>query len=141
MTQARTKRRAAVEGAKGPAADKTKAKPWSILDVPMEESQIEVIVAAAKSEGESVEEYIYGAASMRLSQDLRLMERFLAGFALSAADVARLNQMHDVRKAAAEARRVLTGLQTHFLDTKLKLHRKHEQEQLDQVFRPELSRP
>jgi hypothetical protein len=101
----------------------------------MEESQIEVIVAAAKSKGESVEEDIYGAASMRRSQDLRLMEQFLAGFALSVAEVARLNQMHDIRKAAAEACRVLKGLQTQFLETKLELHHKTEQYQLDQVFR------
>jgi hypothetical protein len=101
----------------------------------MEESQVAVLLAAAKSEGESVEEYIYGAASMRLSEDLRLTERFLAGFALSAADVARLNQMHQVREAATELRQSLTGLLTGFLDTKLKLHREHEQAQLDQFFR------
>lgn len=101
----------------------------------MEESQVEVILAAAKSEGESVEEYLFGAASMRLSEDLRLTERFLAGFALSAADVARLNQMHRVREAATDLRHSLTDLLTGFLDTKFKLHREHEQAELDEFFR------
>lgn len=141
MTQGRTRRTPGTSGAEGPKRPRPKSKPEAILKLSMDDSQFQVVVEAAKAEGESVSEYIYGAAAMRLSQELRLMERFLAGFALSAAEVVRLNQMGEVRKAVSSLRQDLTGLLTEFLDTKHQLHRKHEQEQLDQVFRPESNRP
>jgi hypothetical protein len=141
MTQARSRRTLGASGAERPKGPQPKSKPEAILRLSMDDSQFQVVVDAARAEGESVSEYIYGAAAMRLSQELRLMERFLAGFSLSAPEVARLNQMGEVRKAATSLRQDLTGLLTEFLDTKHKLHRKHEQEQLDQVFRPDSNRP
>src|ERR1035438_6968570 len=75
---------------KGEGAPK---KRYSTVTVPMSKPMADAFVASAKAEGESLIEFVYGGCCMLLAQDLRILEKFLAGFALSAPDVKRLGQI------------------------------------------------
>ena len=78
---------------------------------------------------------------MSLAQDLRLLENFLAGFALSGPDVKRLGQLVTVRRAAEEDRRQLTELLTGFLASKHRIHREDEGARVGRVMRGLEPRP
>lgn len=110
-------------------------KRYTTITVPMDQAFADAFFAAASAEGESLTEFVYGGCCMSLAQDLRLLENFLAGFALNGTDVKRLGQLAVVRKAAEENRLHLTELLTSFLASKHRVHREDEKAKVDRAVR------